>query len=204
MALKVVGAGLGRTGTKSLKTALEILLDGPCHHMYEVIEHPESYHYWEEAAAGDLPDWEEVFAGYVASVDWPSAAYWQQISAVYPDAMVLLSTRASAEDWYRSAIATIFDFVAPGPPGSPIRIAAVGFPRDPEGAMAAYEAHNQHVRDTVPPDRLVEWQPGDGWGPLCAGLGLAMPTAPFPHENTTAEFQERVRQMREAEAAGTP
>src|SRR5580704_18311967 len=108
MALRVVGAGVGRTATESLKLALERLFGAPCYHMLEVLQHPESSRYWAAAGRGEMPDWDEVFEGYAACVDWPAAAFWREISAAYPDAIVVLSTRATAEDWYRSASSTIF------------------------------------------------------------------------------------------------
>src|SRR5688572_21860928 len=107
MSLQVVGAGLGRTGTHSLKLALEHLLGGRCHHMIEVIQNPEQVPYWQSAAEGNMPDWNEVFKGYVASVDWPSSAFYKEISDAFPDAKVLLSTR-DAESWWNSANETIF------------------------------------------------------------------------------------------------
>jgi hypothetical protein len=109
MTLRMVGAGVGRTGTESLKLALEHLLGGRCYHMLEVLTHPESVMYWASAGRGEMPDWDQVFDGYVAAVDWPVAAYWPELSAAFPDAPVLLSTRASAEEWYRSASQTRAD-----------------------------------------------------------------------------------------------
>lgn len=205
MSLKIVGAGVGRTGTESLKLALEQLLGGPCYHMLEVLQHPEAPPYWTAAGRGDIPDWDEVFKGYVACVDWPAAAFWPEISAAYPEALVLLSTRASAEEWYRSASATIFAIdpaTMPGGADNTDFITGI-FGRftldikDPEAAIAAYHAHNQAVRDTVPASRLIDWQPGDGWGPICRALGLAEPDEDFPHVNTTAMFQQRLAQVPE-------
>jgi hypothetical protein len=151
---------------------------------------------------GQLPDWESVFAGYVATVDWPGAACWREISAANPDAIVLLSTRKDAASWWRSANDTIFVGVrGEGAKHEPLlsMVAALlraRFPADladPASAMAAYERHNAEVRAETPPHRLVEWSPGDGWEPLCTALKLPVPPTPFPHVNTTAEFQARVR-----------
>src|SRR5207237_3883303 len=106
--LRGVGAGLGRTGTHSLKLALEQLLEGPCYHMLEVFQHPEHIPLWHAAAKGTMPDWDELFADYVAVVDWPAASFWREISGANPDAIVLLSVRESAEAWWHSADDTIF------------------------------------------------------------------------------------------------
>lgn len=199
MALAVVGAGLGRTGTTSLKAALERLLGGPCYHMIEVFGHPDHMAVWQAAAEGVTVDWDELFAGYVAAVDWPAASFWPELAREYPDAPVLLSTRTDAATWWRSADATIFGHLGAERTGDadPFldmwdAIASRRFTtswRERGAAMAAYDEHNAAVRDTVPRDRLVEWQPGDGWGPLCAMLDVPLPDEPFPHLNTTEEFR---------------
>jgi hypothetical protein len=200
--LRVVGAGLGRTGTHSLKLALEQLLGAPCYHMVEVFGHPEHVALWHAAMRGEPVDWPAVFDGYVATVDWPGGGVWRELMAAYPDALVLLSTRSSAEEWWNSADRTIFE---------PFRGKALGERNpaweamasdmlglrftpdflDAEAAKAAYDSHNEAVRAAVPPERLVEHQPGDGWGPLCAALGVPVPDEPYPRTNTTAEFRER-------------
>lgn len=202
MSLRVLGAGVGRTGTRSLKVALAQLLDAPCYHMSEVFEHPEHIEVWRAAIAGQLPDWATLFAGYRAAVDWPAAAFWPELTAAYPDALVVLSVRPTL-DWWRSAERTIFDLIE-RPPGSDLvaaeqasmanaMIAARFTPdyRDQRAACDAYEAHNGRVRSTLPPERLIEWSPGDGWDPLCAALDLPIPDEAFPHVNTTQEFRER-------------
>ena len=202
MSLRVVGAGVGRTGTLSLKQALERLLGAPCYHMAEVFSHPDHVAMWHQAALGDPPDWDRLFDGFVAAVDWPASAYWRELSAAYPDALVLLSTRKDAASWYRSASDTIFEHLAgDAPPGMEAWGAMVQamFARhfgemsldDAEAVMAAYERHNAEVRAEVPAERLLDWQPGDGWEPICAALDLPVPDEPFPHVNTTEEFKAR-------------
>lgn len=198
MTLRVVGAGLGRTGTTSLKLALERLLGEPCYHMLEVFTRPEHVDAWRRAGEGDLPDWDRLYHGFAAAVDWPTASFWPELTAAYPDALVLLSTRDSAETWWRSASRTIFRATEESSP-SPFAdmwqaVAANRFTpqwNEPEPAMAAYERHNAAVRAGVEPGRLLEWQPGDGWAPLCGRLGVAVPDDDFPHENTTEQFQQR-------------
>jgi hypothetical protein len=198
MALRVVGAGLGRTGTHSLKIALEQLLGGPCYHMIEVFEHPDHVPLWQQAVDGESIDWDGIFGAFASSVDWPAAAFWQEQAAAYPDALILLSTRDSA-GWWKSASDTIFQVGdRPVPPemaawhGMVMEMFDRTFTpewRDEAAAIAAYERHNEHVRATAPPERLVEWAPGDGWGPLCRALGVPAPQEPFPHVNSTAEFR---------------
>jgi hypothetical protein len=202
VALRVVGVGFGRTGTHSLKLALEQLLGAPCHHMVEIFEHPEQIPLWTAAAEGH-PDWDRVFEGYAATVDWPGAGFWRQLGDHFPDAVVLLSKRQNADTWWTSAsrtIFTMFDRVDTGQPAPPeiapwldtVRdiLARNGVdPADESASKKAYEAHLVAVRAEVPPQRLVEWTTGDGWGPLCAALGVPEPDALFPHVNTTEEFR---------------
>jgi hypothetical protein len=199
MSLRIVGAGVGRTGTHTLKVALEQLLGAPCYHMIEVLGHPEHVPAWTAAMKGEPVDWDPVFDGYSASVDWPGGGVWEDIWAANPDAVVLLSTRDSADTWWKSASNTIFIGMKQGGlPGSEAwyEMAMAMMQRftpdwlEEGPAKAAYEAHNAHVRATVPPDRLIDWQPSDGWGPLCKGLGVPVPDDPFPVTNTTAEFRQ--------------
>ena len=201
MALQVVGAGLGRTGTHSLKVALEQLLGGPCYHMVEVFGRPDQRDSWAAAVRGEDVDWASFLAPYRATVDWPAAAFWKELSVAAPDAVIVLSTRDS-EAWWKSASETIFAVLARGArPADDVgreeltMIEALIEQRftpdwqERDGAIAAYEAHNARVRAEAPPGRLVEWQPGDGWAPLCAALGLAEPSEPFPHLNSTSDFR---------------
>jgi len=195
--LQIIGAGLGRTGTTSLKAALEELLGGRCYHMLEVRERDADPDIWGDAYEGRLPDWTTFFDGYAATVDWPAAPFWREMSEAFPDAPILLSVR-DADDWWRSASNTIFvalaTYFAPDAPadgwtrmGRGMMTSFTPGWRDEAAAKAAYLAYNDHVRATAPAHRLVEWRPEDGWGPLCRALGLEVPHRPFPHTNTTAE-----------------
>jgi hypothetical protein len=197
MGLRVIGAGLGRTGTNSLKLALEELLGGPCYHMFEVRERPDDPDVWAAAYAGRLPDWQTFFANYRASVDWPAAPFWRELSEVFPDAIILLSVR-DADAWWKSASNTIFPaletYFAPDAPadgwtgmGRGMMAAFTSEWRDEAAAKDAYLAYNDRVRSTAPADRLVEWHTGDDWDPICAALGMDTPTHSFPHVNTTAQ-----------------
>jgi hypothetical protein len=197
MTLRVVGAGLGRTGTLSLKLALERLLGAPCYHMTEVFANPEHVASWHAAARGEPVDWHALFAGYAAAVDWPVGSFWPEVSEAFPGALILLSTR-SAESWWQSASRTIFPTSAKAA-GTPwhamwMELAGRRFTTkldDREEAVAAYERHNADVRARAPQARLVEWTARDGWGPLCRALGVPVPDEPFPHANSTEEFLGR-------------
>ena len=201
--LRLVGAGLGRTGTASLKEALERLLGAPCYHMSEVFQHLDHVPLWHAAIRGKQIDWSQFLDGYAAIVDWPGAACWRSIAAANPDAVVLLSTRADPETWYRSAKATILGDVPDEVKAAQPELAEFGDMigdmfaafdrnwRDREAAIAAYDRHNAAVRAEVPAARLVEWQPGDGWAPLCSALAVPVPDEPFPHTNSTEEFTAR-------------
>jgi hypothetical protein len=197
-----VGAGLGRTGTNSLKVALERLLEGRCYHMYELFARPEDLPAWEAAVRDEPVDWDGALRDYAATVDWPAAAFWRELYAASPGAVVLLSTRDSAQTWWRSMENTIVPVLSgPVPDGDPDaargRAMVLEMMRrrftpewgDRDAAVAAYERHNADVRRAVPQERLIEWQPSDGWEPICAALGLPVPAEPFPHENTTADFK---------------
>jgi Sulfotransferase domain len=203
MALRVVGAGLGRTGTHSLKLALEQLLDGPCYHMMETFGRPDDIPVWHAAINGEPPDWSGFLSEYVAAVDWPAAAFWRELSDASPDAIVLLSSRSSADAWWKSANDTIFQIARRTIP--PEQAAVMGAQlamvddmlsktftanwADEAEAKAAYEQHNADVRAAIDPARLVDWHPGDGWEPICAALSLPVPSEPFPHVNSTSDFR---------------
>lgn len=192
----MIGPGLGRTGTYSLKLALERLLGGRCHHMAEILADPQRHlPLWAPVLRGDEPNWNKIFAGYVAQVDFPGAAFWRELCRAFPDALVVLSTRPAA-DWYRSAAATIFQ-LDDGHRSSPFRdLWRDRFGDrfdDPAAMVAAYERHNAAVRSSVPAHRLLEWTVGDGWEPLCDRLGLPIPHQPFPRTNTTDEFRTHNR-----------
>lgn len=199
MTLRVVGAGLPRTGTASLSIALEHLLGGRCYHMRAIPGHPfDLGDGWNQALAGETVDWGQVFEGYTAAVDWPTSMFWRELSAAYPEALVLLSVRDTAETWWRSANETILPVartaLAPGwNDGRDLldlleRFTGAQHWDDPATLMAAYERHNAEVRETVPRQRLLEWRASDGWEPLCRALGLPAPDMPFPWTNRRSEW----------------
>ncbi len=204
MTLSVVGAGLGRTGTNSLKLALEQLGFGPCHHMFEVMEHTSQLPFWQTLARGETPDWDDVFADYGACVDWPSARYWREISDHFPDAKVLLSVR-SEDAWFDSVQATIYPSMRDRHKSAPgydrdvtdmaneiiVKQLFGGRLDDRDHAVAVFRAHAAEVQATIDPNRLLTFDVAEGWRPLCDFLGVAVPGTPFPHANSTADFNDR-------------
>lgn len=201
MTLAIIGAGLGRTGTLSLKTALEALGCAPCYHMVEVARHPEHADVWLRAGRGEHVDWQEFLGGYAAAVDWPAAGFWRELASTFPAARVILTVRASSS-WYASFRETIVDKtvgLAP-PPGSPLRAVYDltqelildgvfgGRAADEHHACSVYDAHNRSVSESLPPERLLVYDLAAGWAPLCAFLGVPVPAEPFPHLNTRAGF----------------
>ncbi|GAB4070070.1 sulfotransferase family protein [Angustibacter speluncae] len=201
--LRLIGAGLPRTGTSSLREALRHLLGAPVHHMSEVMAHPEQASTWAAAITGDPPVWDEFLSGYAAGVDAPFSTCWRELAATYPDAPVLLSLRADPQVWLQSMQATVLPRtreILAGDPRDPLvplfevlfrDLGDLGDLDDLDGLLAGYRRRADEVRAEVPPDRLVEWQPGDGWEPLCRALGLPVPDLPFPHENSTADYLAR-------------
>lgn len=211
MPLKVIGAGFGRTGTLSLKLALEQLGHGPCYHMAETLQHPEHDAQWLALAQGETNDWRAILDGYGACVDWPSIMIWKELVGAYPDAKVILTLR-NPERWYASASNTIFarmreyaellaasndNAIDPARRTHMRMVNAVvvdktfGGNLEGDHAMAVFSAHNEEVCRTVPPERLLIYESGEGWGRLCAFLGVPVPQAPYPKINTTDDFTAR-------------
>ncbi|MEQ1866476.1 MAG: sulfotransferase family protein, partial [Micropepsaceae bacterium] len=193
MALKIVGSGLGRTGTKSMQTALNMLGFGPCHHMVEVFAHQESVPWWIEAGAG-RGNWDKIFEGYNSMVDYPGAFYWRELAAHYPDAKVL-HTERDPDKWFDSTQATIFAPVSPATMAEgPMAEFFESFLKDIRGHMhdrafmtAHFRRHNEEVKRTIPPARLLVYEAGQGWAPLSKFLNVPVPDAPYPSENSSAD-----------------
>jgi Sulfotransferase domain len=209
MPIQVIGAGLGRTGTLSLKSALEELGFTKCYHMIEVLARMDDARTWEAASRGEPVDWDRLFAGYRATVDWPGCSFYRELLQQYPEAKVILTVR-DPERWYDSAKETIYFVRHAIPPWTRVilprmrvfrrmldRIAWDGMFRgrfeDRAFAIDAFNRHNDQVRRDVPAERLLVYQVSEGWAPLCAFLGVAVPEGkPFPHLNDAAEFRARV------------
>jgi hypothetical protein len=182
----------------SLKLALEQLGLGPCHHMVEVFMHPESVPLWVAAGQGK-PDWDAIFDGYQAMADYPGCKFWRELMAYYPDAKVIHTVR-DPERWFESTQATIF---APNsgaanapPPMKPFFDMVVGDfggrLHDREYMVERFKRHTEDVISSTPKDRLLVYEAGQGWEPLCAFLGVPVPETPYPRENSRADFQARV------------
>ena len=212
MPIQVIGAGLGRTGTLSLKAALEELGFAKCYHMVEVLAHKNNARIWADAASGEPIDWDALFAGYQATVNWPGCSFYKELSERYPGAKVILTVR-DPERWYDSAPDDLL---------RPQRLAGLGrcvhaqdareFGRmvnriiwtgtfqgrfeDRAFAIGVFKRHNDEVRREVPADRLLVYDVREGWGPLCTFLGVPAPDGkPFPHLNDAVEFRARIERM---------
>ncbi len=211
MALKVIGAGFGRTGTLSLKNALEKIGFGPCYHMMEVFVRPEHVAMWHGLVFGKGMDWDKLFDGFQSTVDWPACNFWRELSEHYPDAKVLLSVR-NPEDWWRSMRDTIYQpMTMPVSDKAPLmarqqmemvrKLVAEGtFHGRFEDKSYAIEVFNRHlaeVKAAIDPKRLLVMDVREGWEPLCRFLGAAVPAEPFPRLNDTASTLALINAMRE-------
>jgi hypothetical protein len=213
--MKLIGAGLPRTGTLTQKVALEMLGLGSCYHMVDVLADLDQAALWDRALDGEGP-WDRIFDGFQSTVDWPGGYFYKELMDVYPDAKVLLSVR-DAEKWERSMRQTVWA-VRNGE--SLIRLLSSaqahvnpqwqaflnmidrlvwqgkGTFADghelPEQLIAGMNRHNEEVKATVPPERLLVWSVTEGWEPLCDFLELPVPEEPFPHVNDSKEFGDRV------------
>ncbi len=207
MTLAVIGSGFGRTGTASLRRALDMLGFGPCHHMEEVFAHPEQVPLWQAVAAGEAVPMATLFAGYRSQVDWPGAHVWRDLATAYPDAKVLHSVRPE-DAWWKSFSGTIGTLMAgykqaPLPPHMRAMMEAMdelivrqtfgGTLTDRDAILASYRRRAAEVRAALPPNRLLVFDVGEGWAPLCAFLGVPVPSEPFPRLNSTEDFWATAR-----------
>lgn len=211
MTIRLIGAGFGRTGTTSIKAALEELGVGKCYHMIEVLTHPAHVQFWNAAIAGQPRDWQRFLADYGAIIDWPGCTFYQELMAAYPDAKVLLTVR-DPETWYESTYNTIYRL--PRTPATRVLRLVVPHIRryfamndqliwqgtfggkfeDRQQAIAIFQAHNAAVKQAVPAERLLVYDVREGWEPLCNFLGVPVPQdKPFPRLNDTATMQRMMR-----------
>lgn len=205
--MKIIGAGFGRTGTLSLKAALETLGFGPCYHMVEVFENVSHIALWQALAEGKVVDWQAVYGKYNAAVDWPTCAFYESLRRFYPEAKVLLTVR-DPEKWYASVRNTIYGVGkgngngdGPAPPPLMQQFAQMvntliwqgtfgGRFEDKRYTIDVYKQHNERVKARVPADKLLVFDVQEGWEPLCAFLDVPVPDGPFPRLNDSASFPE--------------
>lgn len=203
MSLRVIGAGVGRTGTHSLKLAITRLGFGPCHHMEEVAKNmPVQLPLWQAALAGNA-DWRAIYDGYNSAVDWPTARFFRELNAAYPEAKFILGYR-DPESWADSFGETIYKLISEteDPPEhlrpwlnmctEVIRQTGIPMGANRNSLAAAFSAHVAAVKDTIPAERLLVYQAKEGWEPLCAFLGVPVPKEPFLHTNNRSEFWDLV------------
>jgi len=212
--MKVIGAGLPRTGTLSQKVALEMLGFGPCYHMVNVLGNLDLVSDWRRAVDGDA-QWDEIFDGFDSTVDWPGSYFYRQLAEAYPDAKVVLGVR-DGDAWARSMRKTIWDFLysdsvvrhlsfarAAVEPGWRDFVELMrdmwresglmnGEDTTDEWMADAAQRYHDEVKRTVPADRLLVWRVEEGWEPLCAFLEVPVPDTPFPRLNDSAAFGERL------------
>lgn len=200
--LKVIGAGFGRTGTLSLKHALEVLGFHPCYHMSELFDKPGATEQWTTITGGAPADWNVVFEGYQATVDWPACTFYQELIQTYPDAKVLLTIR-EPEKWYESVSSTIFQISRSNLSHSPHArlVNALIWERTFDGkfeekeyAIAVFLQHIEEVKRHVPAEKLLVYDVKEGWEPLCSFFGVDVPAdLPFPHLNDRDNFIGNIR-----------
>lgn len=196
MALKVIGAGVGRTATFSMKFALEHLGFGPCYHMSEVLAGARrNLPLWLDVIEGK-PDWASIFEGYESTTDYPGCTYWRELAEHYPEAKVVLTTR-DPDSWFESVTETIFsERINAQTEDSPfsrllqgVALDAFDGKKDDRAFMTDwFIRRNQEVIDTLPPERLLVFHPRQGWEPLCEFLGVPVPEDPFPRVNSRDEL----------------
>lgn len=210
--MKVIGVGFGRTGTMSLKHGLEMIGFAPCYHMVEVIQNKSHIPLWQEAteavAQGEVVDWSKIFEGYEAAVDYPTASYYKELVAAYPEAKVVLTVR-DPERWYDSTLETIYQLghmpwrveaFVPGFKQMQTMVQAAVWQKvfngrftDKPYAIACFEEHIDQVKAFVSPQKLLIFSVKDGWEPLCNFLEVPIPDEPFPHVNDRAEMEKNIR-----------
>lgn len=218
--MKVIGAGYGRTGTKSLKVALELLGFNQCYHMIELVQNPKGVQFWEAASQGKFVNWDALFKGYQAIVDFPGCCFYQELIKYYPEAKVILTLR-DPQVWYESSLSTIYKA---GPQGFEKLLMMLKLPfsakhrqiirvfglanqvywqgefqgkfQDRAYAIKQFQQHTETVKQIVPPERLLVYEVKQGWEPLCRFLNLPVPAdQPFPHLNQREGFKQMSQQL---------
>jgi hypothetical protein len=199
--MKVIGSGFGRTGTLSLKAALEELGFGPCYHMKEVLLNRKHTEVWYNIAKGEPVDWENLFQDFEATVDFPTSIFYKKLMEVFPSAKVVHTIR-DPDSWYDSTKETIYQstgnyFVPDWLKQWVKRIdQGIGMVNiliwqglfegafdNRQRAIEIFKRYTDEVKQTVPADKLLIFDVKEGWEPLCQFLDVPIPNTPFPHVN---------------------
>ncbi len=191
MALSVIGAGFGRTGTFALKTALEQIGLGPCCHGSDERHFGQSTDFWERVFNREPIDWDQFFLGYGSTVDSPSCKFYLELAQKYPAAKVVLTWREPTA-WFESYQATILPMLTSSEDRRLFSFLFGGYRHDRKSVITAYERHNAEVQRLIPPDRLLVYEVRQGWQPLCEFLGQPIPDRPFPNVNARHEFSSQL------------
>ncbi|EDO39565.1 predicted protein [Nematostella vectensis] len=192
--MKIIGAGLPKTGTKSLASALRRL-------GFNVHDHHEQlqFHCDEYIAAfkGPMPNFEEMYENVDATTDLPACIFYKEIFKAFPDAKVILSVRDDEESWRKSFLKT--ESIVSSATSNLLMI--LGLFLTPSGRKLwrlgynvkkyvknelDYTKHNNEVMATIPAKQLLVFNPKDGWESLCAFLGAEVPAIPYPRENVNS------------------
>lgn len=203
MALQVIGAGFGRTGTMSLKAAIEQLGFGPCYHMVECLPRgPEHWRHWTRALKGE-PDWDATFEGFGAAVDFPACSSYRALADYYPEAKVVLTVR-DPERWFASTQETIFaphwiEHLRKVEMGEFIQATINDYLQDRmhdrDHLIRRFHEHADEVRRTIPESRLLEFDVRQGWQPLCEFLQVPVPEGSFPEVNDTQATKDIINKL---------
>jgi len=213
--MKVIGSGFGRTGTLSMKHALEELGMGPCYHMEEVMRHGGHVGVWHDVGLGRPVDWRRLFAGFESAVDFPASVVYQDLMEAFPDAKVVHTVR-DPDRWYESTFETIYQArtlvprwlkrLVPFTGRFTEMVDALvwdgvfdGRFEDRDYAIARFDEWTAEVVATVPAERLLVFDVRDGWEPLCDFLRVLQPAGEFPRVN---DRESMLRRFRIARVAG--
>ena len=205
--MKLIGAGFGRSGTMSIKAALEELGYAPCYHMKIAIYRADHLRFFLRAWRGRKVNWKRFFRRYNSVVDWPTCNFYKELMLEFPDAKILLNVR-DPEAWYDSMYETIWAIQPAFPFWFPPVVKKLhdemiwnglfrGNFEDREKTTEAYREWIDEVRSSVPAERLLVYNVKEGWAPLCEFLGAPVPEGrPFPFINEKKNFQRVIRLLK--------
>ncbi len=220
MSIQIIGAGFPRTGTTTLKRCLETLGYDKTYHMKELLVNPHNLHYWKQLDETGETDWDGLYDGYKATVDFPCYPWYKEHLKRYPDAKVILTVRPF-DAWYKSVDSTVFR-AGPQTPGEKIKmlgkllfskrarrvVKCIKFFKysffhkrlhdrfgEKEYARQYWDSHIEEVKSHVPADQLLIYDVRDGWAPLCEFLGMPVPDEELPHLNKKENFKEMLPKL---------